>query len=45
VAGRADRWEQLLNHPDQAKAQRAMQCMLGMKKLDLAALQRAFAGE
>jgi predicted 3-demethylubiquinone-9 3-methyltransferase (glyoxalase superfamily) len=37
--------EEMLNDPDQTKAQRAMQCMLGMKKIDIAALQRAFAGE
>jgi predicted 3-demethylubiquinone-9 3-methyltransferase (glyoxalase superfamily) len=37
--------ETMLNHPDQAKAQRAMKAMLAMKKIDLAALQRAFAGE
>jgi predicted 3-demethylubiquinone-9 3-methyltransferase (glyoxalase superfamily) len=37
--------EQLLNNPDQQKAQRAMKAMLGMKKLDIAALQRAFDGD
>jgi predicted 3-demethylubiquinone-9 3-methyltransferase (glyoxalase superfamily) len=37
--------EEMLNAPDQEKAQRAMKAMLGMKKIDLAALQRAFAGE
>lgn len=31
----------LLGDPDPAKAQRAMQAMLGMKKLDIAALQNA----
>jgi predicted 3-demethylubiquinone-9 3-methyltransferase (glyoxalase superfamily) len=37
--------EQMLNDPDQEKAQRAMRAMLGMKKIDIAALQRAFAGD
>jgi predicted 3-demethylubiquinone-9 3-methyltransferase (glyoxalase superfamily) len=37
--------ETMLNHPDQAKAQRAMKAMLGMKKIDIAALERAFAGD
>jgi predicted 3-demethylubiquinone-9 3-methyltransferase (glyoxalase superfamily) len=31
----------LINDPDQARAQRAMRAMLGMKKLDVAALQAA----
>ena len=31
----------LLGNPDRAKAQRAMQAMLKMKKLDIAALERA----
>src|SRR5438105_4206641 len=34
----------LLNDPDTAKAQRAFQAMLQMKKLDIEALQRTFAG-
>ena len=33
---------EMLNDPDQARAQRAMKAMLGMKKIDLAALQAAF---
>jgi predicted 3-demethylubiquinone-9 3-methyltransferase (glyoxalase superfamily) len=37
--------EQMLNDPDQEKAQRAMKAMLAMKKIDLAELQRAFAGQ
>jgi predicted 3-demethylubiquinone-9 3-methyltransferase (glyoxalase superfamily) len=37
--------EEMLAAPDQEKAQRAMRAMLGMKKIDLAALRRAFAGE
>lgn len=36
---------EMLNHPDSAKSKRAFEAMLQMKKLDLAALQRAFAGE
>ena len=34
----------LLGDPDRAKAGRAMQAMLGMVKIDAAALQRAFDG-
>jgi predicted 3-demethylubiquinone-9 3-methyltransferase (glyoxalase superfamily) len=34
-------WEDLLTGPDQAKAARAMQAVLGMKKLDLAAILAA----
>ena len=37
-------WERLMNAPDQAAAQRAMQAMMKMKKLDIAALQAAFDG-
>jgi predicted 3-demethylubiquinone-9 3-methyltransferase (glyoxalase superfamily) len=36
--------EEMLGSSNQAGAQRAMQAMLGMKKIDLAGLQRAFAG-
>jgi predicted 3-demethylubiquinone-9 3-methyltransferase (glyoxalase superfamily) len=32
---------ELLNDPDQTRAQRAMKAMLGMKKIDVAALQEA----
>jgi predicted 3-demethylubiquinone-9 3-methyltransferase (glyoxalase superfamily) len=35
---------ELLNDPDTSKSQRAFQAMLQMKKLNFAALQRAFAG-
>jgi predicted 3-demethylubiquinone-9 3-methyltransferase (glyoxalase superfamily) len=35
---------QLLADPDQAKAQRAMQAMMQMVKIDVAALQKAAAG-
>lgn len=34
----------MLSDPDPAKSGRAMQAMLGMKKLDLAALRRAYEG-
>ena len=37
-------WEAMLTSPDRAGADRAMQAMYGMKKLDLAALQAAFDG-
>ena len=33
--------EELLSDPDQARAQRAMAAMLGMKKLDIAAIEAA----
>lgn len=36
--------EAILNHPDTDKSKRAFEAMLQMKKLDLAALQRAFDG-
>lgn len=35
------RLQALLGDPDRAKADRVLQCMLGMQKLDLAALERA----
>jgi predicted 3-demethylubiquinone-9 3-methyltransferase (glyoxalase superfamily) len=34
----------ILGDPDPARAQRAMQAMLGMRKLDIAGLQAAAAG-
>ena len=37
-------WEAVLNDPDQARAQRAMTAMLGMRRLDIAALQAAADG-
>ncbi len=33
--------DELISDPDRAKAQRAMKAMLGMKKLDIAALKAA----
>jgi len=38
-------FEEMLNAPDAAASKRAFSAMLRMKKLDLAALRRAFAGE
>ena len=38
------RLPKLLKDPDPARAQRALQAMLGMKKLDIAGLERAAAG-
>jgi predicted 3-demethylubiquinone-9 3-methyltransferase (glyoxalase superfamily) len=35
----------LLSDPDRARAGRAMQAMMGMKKLDLAAMRAAMDGE
>lgn len=35
---------QMLSDPDRAKADRAMQAMLKMKKIDIATLKRAFEG-
>lgn len=35
----------LLRDPDRAKAERARNAMLQMRKIDIAALERAFAGE
>ena len=35
---------EMMNHPDRSKADRAMEAMLRMKKLDIAALEEAFAG-
>jgi predicted 3-demethylubiquinone-9 3-methyltransferase (glyoxalase superfamily) len=35
---------EVLSDPDPAKAQRATQAMLSMKKLDIAALRKAHAG-
>jgi predicted 3-demethylubiquinone-9 3-methyltransferase (glyoxalase superfamily) len=37
--------EKMLNDPDPARAERAMKAMLGMKKIDLAALEAAADGE
>ncbi len=38
------RLPELLNDPDKAKAGRAMAAMLQMKKIDIATLEKAFAG-
>ena len=37
-------WEEMANDPDKAKSERAFRAMLQMKKIDIAALQRAFEG-
>jgi predicted 3-demethylubiquinone-9 3-methyltransferase (glyoxalase superfamily) len=37
-------WEKMLNDPDPARAERAVKAMLGMKKLDIAALEAAADG-
>ena len=37
-------WSELMGSADKAAAQRAFTAMLGMKKLDMAALQRAYEG-
>ncbi len=36
---------EMLVHPDQAKSQRVMKAFLQMKKFDIAALKRAYAGQ
>ena len=38
-------WEELYTSGDTARAERAMQAMMGMKKLDIAKLRRAFDGK
>ncbi|MGW3208470.1 VOC family protein [Streptomyces sp. NPDC001135] len=40
-----DRMPDLLGDPDQEKAARTMKAMMSMGKLDVAALERAYAGE
>ena len=40
-----ERFIELANDEDKEKAQRVMQAMLKMKKLDIAALERAYRGE
>jgi predicted 3-demethylubiquinone-9 3-methyltransferase (glyoxalase superfamily) len=35
---------ELITDPDKAKAERALNAMMGMKKLNIAALERAAAG-
>ncbi|MBD0842934.1 MULTISPECIES: VOC family protein [unclassified Streptomyces] len=39
------RLDDMISDPDPAKAERAMTAMLSMHKLDLAALEKAYAGE
>jgi predicted 3-demethylubiquinone-9 3-methyltransferase (glyoxalase superfamily) len=36
---------ELMNDPDPVKAKRVVACMMGMQKIDIAALQRAHRGE
>jgi predicted 3-demethylubiquinone-9 3-methyltransferase (glyoxalase superfamily) len=38
-------WIEMLTDPDREAVNRGMEAMMGMKKLDLAALQAAFAGK
>ena len=38
-----ERWAELVTAPDKAKVEAAMKAMLGMKKLDIAELERAYA--
>jgi predicted 3-demethylubiquinone-9 3-methyltransferase (glyoxalase superfamily) len=50
VAGLAERitpetMDAMLNDPDKAKAERVMNAMMGMVKLDIAALERARDGK
>jgi predicted 3-demethylubiquinone-9 3-methyltransferase (glyoxalase superfamily) len=40
-----DRLDDMISDPDPAKAERAMKAMLSMHKLDIAALEKAYAGE
>jgi predicted 3-demethylubiquinone-9 3-methyltransferase (glyoxalase superfamily) len=40
-----ERLTELLSDKDRKGADRAMQAMLGMRKIDIAALEAAFAGE
>lgn len=37
-------WVEMVNHPDRSKVERVFEAMLQMKKLDIAALERAFEG-
>ena len=37
-------WEEMANHPDKTKSERAFAAMMDMKKLDIAALEAAFEG-
>jgi predicted 3-demethylubiquinone-9 3-methyltransferase (glyoxalase superfamily) len=40
-----ERLDAMINDPDKAKAERAMNAMMGMVKLDIAALERAWHGK
>jgi predicted 3-demethylubiquinone-9 3-methyltransferase (glyoxalase superfamily) len=40
-----EKLDAMLNDPDRAKAERAMNAMMGMVKMDIAELERAFEGK
>ena len=45
LAGRAEILFEMLVDPDQAKSQRVTKAFLQMKKFDISALERAYAGQ